>query len=501
MTEEEFVIEKFRTCFSDSKNEPIILYGMGRYTRSILQNCQEFNIIAVSGQGVIKGNDTFETKIIIPIESAGELAKRVVIIARRTFLKEIYDRISFIEAEGVKIYSIYKEELKKEDSLFFKGNAHLQSILKKFAYKDADYKLIEYFINTIKLNKIEIKEGKLQINRAEELGACFVGPLVLCFLSWTFQKLENREDAIIWFLSRDGYFIHRLYEKYRRRGGSGFEHLPIGKYVLASRRALSVISIENENDIKKVAQSRGTQGNMNKFLFNKFGIHDDGDEKVYDDKMQYILKNRQNIIENAKEEREHYFSYLKSNKLLQPHIFLFDLVTSGTSYRYARKIFSSVYEIDLICFQYLNCSNSFEDTKEYFWLGESNFYSKDSPFTYLYPICEIIFAPSDTMFKYFDEKGNPHFEKDISEIHKRQWDETICKVQNAAEKWLDEIYNTDSACFTKKYSTQLIEKMFSLLIPSYANVSERIKKSFSLDNTFENLDYVNIWEKSIDSFV
>lgn len=139
--EKEYIYQQFQKHFWKKKEEPLVLYGIGKNTGNLLRRIQEYNIV-----GLMDGkrkNGTIWGKSILDDEDVKSLnIKTIVIIARPAVIGVIYHRISKFSAQnGITVYDI-------------KGN----DLSQVYANKEID---IPYFRQSIELLKEEIDKHKV----------------------------------------------------------------------------------------------------------------------------------------------------------------------------------------------------------------------------------------------------------------------------------------------------------------------------------------------------
>ncbi|HKU17729.1 MAG TPA: rhamnan synthesis F family protein [Candidatus Saccharimonadales bacterium] len=90
----------------------------------------------------------------------------------------------------------------------------------------------------------------LRIDRPESFGYTVLGPLILDYLTWLARTALQRGSKKILFLSREGYLLHKLYQRMRAR-------VPTlasidGRYLLASRRSMNTPALHELADLATV---------------------------------------------------------------------------------------------------------------------------------------------------------------------------------------------------------------------------------------------------------
>ena len=78
------------------------------------------------------------------------------------------------------------------------------------------------------------------------VGYCEFGPLLYGFISWIIKQSKENKHEKVFFLSRDGFLMQKVYERLKK------EDSPNSTYFYASRRALQVASIHLNPDFSYV---------------------------------------------------------------------------------------------------------------------------------------------------------------------------------------------------------------------------------------------------------
>lgn len=111
-------------------------------------------------------------------------------------------------------------------------------------------------------------QGHLHITEPKEMGYCIFGPLMLYFTAWLHRSaLETGTDRLL-FLAREGFLLQQLFAMY----STALSDTTIeNTYLLCSRRANSVPTIESDKDILALLAEQYT-GNLANLLESRFGI-------------------------------------------------------------------------------------------------------------------------------------------------------------------------------------------------------------------------------------
>ncbi len=110
--EKNFIEDSFRKYFS--KDDVIAIYGLGRNTKTILDRCQEYNLVGLMDRD--KTGSVVWGMPVITIERAHELSvNKIVIIAAQVNVPIIFRRIAEKSRDfGIEVYDILGERLEIE---------------------------------------------------------------------------------------------------------------------------------------------------------------------------------------------------------------------------------------------------------------------------------------------------------------------------------------------------------------------------------------------------
>ena len=193
-------------------------------------------------------------------------------------------------------------------------------------------------------------EGKYRINDLRSMGYVVFGPIFITFIAWLTKSIQDDNRDVLLFLSREGYFLEKLYHKLIDCLEQN--NVPVKKpdtrYFLASRRAASIASIMDENDIMELLEIP-YNGTLSYLLNSRFGInHNDmslPDETIIlprdvEKVKEIILFHKAQILHSAKKERDDYLQYCHDIDLFAyGNIAIIDLGYSGSMQYYLSKIF------------------------------------------------------------------------------------------------------------------------------------------------------------------
>ena len=205
--------------------------------------------------------------------------------------------------------------------------------------------MLGYMVNQCFYNSpFALRENGLpKLKTIRDVGQGVFAPSLLKFMDYLHKT--SRKDAKLLFLSREGYFLEKLYQKYCAEfGQEEREHV----YFLTSRRATSVAQIETLADIRDLFQTK-YDGKLSTLLSERFGLEKvhigrDEDVSLPEDqvKVMSVLSGfAHEILEEAKKEKSLYLEYidgLLGKEIDWDRITLVDVGYSGTIQYYLMKI-------------------------------------------------------------------------------------------------------------------------------------------------------------------
>lgn len=444
-------------------NRSVVLYGTGRYTRDIIESFPEGGIVGVCDEKYPE--KTFSGKPVLPISSVHKYSNTLVLIARPLYHFEIVNRLKRLGLSSeVEIITIGGENAQKSNRL--SSWSEYRDILKGKIQTAGDELIYNHFF---------VKASM------ENDVSTIMAPYLVAYLSWMKRRLSDCPmNSNLWFVARDGYYIHRLFEKYI---GVGSISIAKDSYVYGSRRAFSVIQIYDENDIEDVTKYKLTSGSLGDVLKNRFGLVISNTDKRADlaapATLESILVFKDDIFERAQYERNNYLDYLKRESLLNKEIFFFDLVTSGTSVHFIKKLFKKEAvnsKVDLLCFAYINAEREYPGDLSYSWYGEQCYYSTMWALPNVYPPFEVLLSPRNGMFECFDENGQPCFTP-MTDDECTQWDNYISPMQFKCDCAVASYFDKTGAGTQMEYSQEFCD---ALLLPLWPNNSHLIKRNSGL---------------------
>ena len=248
--------------------------------------------------------------------------------------------------------------------------------------------------------QFEDMERQIVISNAYDLGYLIFAPMISDFVIWFLEQIKKQNFRNIWFCSRDGYLIEKMYEYLTKENGEKTETL----YFLTSRMAAIRAGIKDEKDILYV-DSMKYSGTMEENLKDRFEI-DVNDVAVEDiaENETGLMRYKKIIMEKAAVEYKRYKKYIGNLNIYNGNIAFFDFVAKGTSQMYIQRLVPN----RLKGFYFLQLETEFMKDKN---LDICSFYTEENDkicaiFEEYYILETFLTAPFPSVTG-FDDNGRP----------------------------------------------------------------------------------------------
>lgn len=117
--EQRMVAEAFQTGMAPYQHEPLVLYGIGKNTPAVLELTEGFTFVGLLDQNPDNIGKIFFGKRVLPLEEAAAAVKRIVIIARASFVPVIYQRLrDFVKKHEISVYDFSGQLLGQETDFY-----------------------------------------------------------------------------------------------------------------------------------------------------------------------------------------------------------------------------------------------------------------------------------------------------------------------------------------------------------------------------------------------
>lgn len=323
------------------------------------------------------------------------------------------------------------------------------------------------------------KNGFPQIISPYDFGFLYIAPILLAFTIWIIKKCKDINAPRIYFCSRDGHLLIRMY--YEVVSTLNID-APEPVYLKTSRRAVSLAGIRDEDDII-ASLKQPFSAKIKDILNNRFGVdaYVECDELLLhnDPRMiSEILRHKDQIINNAELERAEYIKYLTAIKMVNDsHVVICDLGTSATTQFWFEKLLNRPLNgLYLMAFTGVNNIYGIGDRVDALFkeLPFSNHHSSAYRFQ---PLLEsILTSPGGTTKRVFRDGGI-----EVSDIPEKSF-AIINEIHDGIVSYAKE-YLAYAKC-SPKLSTELVDAIFALPGDGFCSVSDAIKSACLYENPF-----------------
>jgi predicted HAD superfamily hydrolase len=200
-------------------------------------------------------------------------------------------------------------------------------------------------------------DSETPLNDPSAFGYVIIGPIVFNFINWLIKQSTNDTIDHLLFNARDGYLLDQAYRIFKDNLHNSYKnmHIPQSTYFLISRRAAVFATIEKEEDISHLFDSK-YRGTIRDFFEKRWNFINMNmfQEKIGSDALdQFILLPRDTavsmkvvkpvtdiILDEASIEREAFIHYYNELNLSNSkNIGIVDIGYSGTTQKSLINIF------------------------------------------------------------------------------------------------------------------------------------------------------------------
>lgn len=369
------------------------------------------------------------------------------------------------------------------------NNSELNYLIEKVK-TDGDKIILKLIANKLFYNPFTTN---INIKSLENLGYIAFAPITAYFFDFI-RNSKLDKDGVILFVSRDGYLLNELYEKYKKTD----DNLPDNRYLYVSRRSAMVTSIRTEDDIIKIVKKElgFAFGNLSDRLEQKIGFKLieakklDIDLKTIstaeqrEELLKVVLEYKDLILENADKERKAYIEYLSKlgvDKYKRKYVY--DLYTHGTIFSKMEEYFD---DVSLLCFAYEQDTRLVnKDIISIF--GENNVLYFVT-FLKIYAFFEIVYSPKDPQFEKIDENGTPVFRPGTEYNYDK-----ISQIQQGITKFIDDFLNITKE---EDITLECVDSILKLINKNLVS-NDVVSNAFDLENTYSAEEVKNMWNELI----
>ena len=333
---------------------------------------------------------------------------------------------------------------------------------------------------------------KLELDSIDNFSYVFHGPIINAYLNYISEETKN-EDILL-FLAREGYYLQQLYEKYcdiykKKKKES--------VYFLASRKAATTANMNCLEDIIKTLDNE-FHGNISDFFKqiyeidykeNDFPIVLPADkEKV----IPIVNKYEKEILKITNKQKENYLQYISETikDYKKKKMAIIDLGYSGTIQFQLSKLTNMEYSG-----YYLTNSKT---VKKYSKNSKLNFLfdiNQNSDYEKIYHYSLILeyflSAPYGQLIKFNKDKKTvkPVYNDDVLDENKKK---TLEKIYQNVVEYIEDIHEINNI-YSIKPSNELLCRIYTCIVEGNI-VSRKVKDYFSFTDYFCNNETRNVFK-------
>lgn len=349
---------------------------------------------------------------------------------------------------------------------------------------------------------LSASKGKMAFHDAGSLAMMCHLPLVQGYLSFLLRIVRGKKEgqnSKVLFVSRDGYFLKKVYDNLRKQDSS----LPESIYFYTSREAMTKSVCCSEKDIDVLLSDLSQLDNLSlkHVLHQRFHVDFDevpdgvtvrtayetwGEHKI----RKVVFSHKKEIFSKAVVERGKYRFYLDSihlNDEPDAQIFLVDLCTRGTVAYGLRQMLGR--PVHLIAMGGLFLPNAYVDREEDYSL----YLGVLTPFINifsLFGVLELLLASREGQVAGFDRDGAPVFTEDSA--YRR---ELLDGVQGRWKRELESPWMQNLLWWNMELSLDFVKCMMEVIRPECSDVDAGICSLFDFTDPLSTTEKMNALEK------
>lgn len=413
------------------EKENVAVYGLSDKTLSFINNNYKYNIVCLL-DGKLKSGIKYGINICSLEDLVKLKIKKVIIVASESATIIIYNRIKdFCKKMNIAIYKL----ISKEDDK----------------------------IQIIKIEDVDRKKRRNKdIKDAETIGYFILGPIINAFIIWLRSEISKKEYKEIWFLSRDGYLLKKIFDLY--------DNKIVSRYFEFSRTAGLVISNSSFKNIRE-ASLLPYEANIEEILKKRFLLDENkifkDKDKIKESNLESYLKENENlIINNANIQKKYFYRYIKNNNIQIDNIALVDFVSTGTCQMYLENILN--ISIDGYYFVRLFDKNINKNL-----LNIKSLLDKNSNLCKLYLYLEDLLKEAGPSVWKYNDSGMPNYFKESRSSEHLKF---INSIQNSILKYC---YDNKDNPVNLVEADGILEDFFSSSIHIKEIANENITDEFT----------------------
>lgn len=378
--------------------------------------------------------------------------------------------------------------------------AHLRDMYPLYAIDNpatsiaAGLSMKRLFENPFALNQDKMS---LVIRREEDLGYAVIAPVILGYMNHLCRNIVQNDIRKVFFFAREGYLLKDLFDimKLHVKELAGVE----GEYVYVSRRALSMASVSDEEDIRQLLHIY-YDGSFKNLLHSRFGIEDESASEEHvrlpeevENVWKRIAPYTVGILKEAARERHNYMNYYNRLKgQADGRIYVSDIGYGGSIQYYLSKLTKDSFDGFYFATDGAKKPLAIEgNTLEGYYIDGDDKQEWSESYVHRYhlllesiliaPVGQFVCVEDDGSFVY-TENVNPYFTEQIQACHAGVKEYFVDFYKMCGDIALD--YEID-----KKMGEGLVHAAVENDI-----ISEELEKSFVVEDFYCSNEEISVLE-------
>ena len=499
-------MSNFTQCIYENfyryREQKIAFYGIGKNAQRLLEVFSEYNVLyLIDDQHA--GEFVFG-KEVVSLQQAVQAVSVIIIAATPSSTKIVAARILPRVPMGIPVYDMYGRQLitktYRPAALSMGGADKIalgleDNIAFRYVYSQVhtsnDLSLLEQECSLFK--RLITLDQKVLFDDISTFGALCIAPITLQFMSFLFKQLQHKQSAMLLFASRDGYYLHKLYEYIRRNCEVD---LPASAYLYTSRQAASLTMLRTEEDILAVCSnilSDPPKNNLRQELQARFRVDF---PKIFDITIQHaiekfgqqmllkqILEMSVSILTRAAQVRNNYLQYIQSLGIDEYNeLYVVDLVTRGTVAGSLTKLLQR--DVNLLAFLTPRFPNANISNPK---LADAMFHAGHHLMGELGIVLEIAYASSEGQFLEITDEGEKVF------LPKSGYDTALLAgIQQGVDTFIQSFIKKNPQWIEQGFSSGLAVNFLNLVSPRFSDFSLDIGRKFIMYDPFQPIRDMNV---------
>lgn len=414
---------------------------------------------------------------------AKQLGKRVIITSDMYLLSEqikgILQKCGYTEYDALYLSSevhvtkyngdifgfvCEKEKVKPENILHIGDNENSDVInAKKYGLKAFHYKAeqIPKERRSVNISPVDIGTAEYVVGREEnfwyQLGAYVGGPLYLGLYFWLKKQIEEIGYKKVYFLARDGYNIHQIFEKEKEFDVD---------YLYMSRRAVLLAGIDKVDEETLAVLPPFTFGQTVREVLEYLDVEEECGKNLKAaglSSLDYVIKdvedmqkvkklyvlNQDAFLKKCEEERKYAYKYFESIGFFEQDSIVFDCGWNGSSQYLMERFLKCVNYDKKDYFLYVGILDSVKSRKQLknrmyhtYLFNYSNNRTIQEKIKEAIVLFELFFgAPEESVYKY-GENGVILEETGIDNLYKKELCRGVLEFVECANTFVNK-YNIE----------------------------------------------------------